>query len=136
MSNGKDFKVFISSDGTVSGTKTEIEYQGDLTITTGRTNESTNFKNGTITAQGNAGFSATMQVAATAPLGTGAALLRTASNNGGSTYMWFESTVVGSINYAGPVKASVTQDASGVNGVRTWDVQINENGAIVETVQA
>lgn len=136
MASGKTFLAYISSNGTSGGTKTLVENQGDLTISTGKTNESTQFKDSTRTAQGNAGWSAQFEIAQTAPLSTGANLLRTASNNGGAAYMWFEGLEAGSIRYAGNVIVSITENKSGVNGVRMLTVQVNENGAMTETTVA
>lgn len=133
MASGKTFLAYISSNGTSGGTKTAVEYQGDMDINTGKTNESTPFKNGTLTEQGNAGWSASFDMAVTAPLATGANLVRSASNNGGDAYMWFEGTQTGSVRFAGAVKVSITGYKTGVNGVRLATVQINENGNMTET---
>lgn len=132
--SGKLYKVFISSTGLAGGTMTEVEYQGDLTINTGKTNEVSPFKNGSLAAQGNAGWSASLQISPVEPLGTGQQLLWTASQNGGSTYMQFKSATTGSIMHAGPVLATVTEVTHPTSGRSMWTVQVNENGVITQSV--
>lgn len=132
--SGKNYRVYISSTGLAGGTMTEVEYQGDLKISTGRSNERTPFKVGALTAQGYEGWSADFQISPIAPLSTGQQLVWTHSQNGGSSYMEVKSATTGSIKHAGPVLVTVTEIEHPRSGVTLWTVQISENGTISQTV--
>lgn len=128
--SGKDYLVYISSDGTSLGTKTEVEFQGDLRVNDGRTVERTNYKNGSKTAQGNDGFSASFEMALDEPVPTGIALVLAASDNDSDTYIWIEPAATGGRRWEGPVKAIVTEFSLPVSGEPACTVELSENGTM------
>ncbi len=131
--SGKNYRLYVSSTGLAGGTMTEVEYQGDATINTGRTNEVSSFKVGTLTAQGNEGWSASLQMSPVEPLAAGQQLLWTQFINGGSTYIEFKSTTTGSIKHAGAVLVAITEISHPKSGRTMWTVQFNENGVVAMT---
>ncbi len=134
MATGKNYKLFISSTGLAGGTMTEVELQGDLKITPGLTNERTAYKNGSITAQGNDGLSASCTVGPNEPLSPGQQLLWTHWRNGGSTYIEIKSATTGSQKVVGPVMVNITEIGMNVKGVVEYTVDISENGTMTWSV--
>lgn len=134
--SGKDYKVFISSDHTDTGTKTEVEFQGDLRINDGRSVERTNYKNGSKTSQGTDGFSASFEMGLSEPLPVGMGLVFAASDGDLQTYIWIEPTATGGRKWAGPMKAIVTEISAPTNGEPTCQVELSEDGTITVGVVA
>lgn len=130
--SGKDWKVYISSDGTSSGTMTAIEDQGDLSVNPGKTLSRTPYKDGSRTAQGADGWSASYQGALRAPLGTGQALLVAAFNAGGDAYIQVKSTITGGIEWAGDVKVNITGFEFPVDGEESVTVEFSEDGTVTQ----
>lgn len=130
---GKDYKVFISSDGTSGGTKTEVEFQGDMTVNLGRPLSRTNYKNGSKTAQGNDGFSASFQMGIDEPLPAGEVLVWNAHDNGGDAYIWIESSVSGGQSFEGPMKISVQSIEMPTTGETVTQVELSEDGNVVRS---
>jgi len=126
--SGKDYLVYISDDGTSLGTKTEVEFQGDLRVNDGRTVERTNYKNGSKTSQGTDGFSANFEMALDEPLPTGIAAVLAASDNDSDTYAWIEPTATGGRRWEGPVKFIVTEFSMPTSGQPSCTVEVSENG--------
>lgn len=128
--SGKDYLVYISDDGTETGSKTEVEYQGDLRVNDGRTAERTNYKNGSKTAQGTNGFMASFEMGLDEPIPTGIAAVLAASDNDSDSYVWIEPTATGGRRWEGPVKFVVTESSFPVNGEPSCSVEVSENGTM------
>lgn len=139
MSNGKDYKLFLSSAGTTATPLVEIEYQGDLTINTGVTLERTPFKsNLAITAQGEAGFSFGMQMGLREPMPAGQTIIwnhHDGANKGLPVYFEIKGPT-GSLKFSGTVKVAVTELPNPVNGIRVANVDFSQDGAITRGVTA
>lgn len=127
---GKDYLVYLSSDGTSGGTDTLVEDQGDLTINPGKSLNKTNYKDSSKTAQGNEGWSATFNTGAREPLGTGQALLFDAMDNGGAQHVTIKSATTGSITWEGPIKLNVTSITLPVSGEPGFAIEMHEDGVI------
>lgn len=130
--SGKNYRVYISSTAAVGGTMTEVEYQGDLTINTGATNERTSFKAGALTARGNEGWSASFEISPIAPLSTGQGYLWAHHLAGGSSYMEVKSATTGSIKHLGPVLVTVSEISHPKSGQTIWKVDLSENGTVTQ----
>jgi hypothetical protein len=135
MSNGKDYKLFLSSAGTAATPLVEIEYQGDLTINTGKTNERTAFKNGSVTAQGNSGWMATCSIGLREPMPAGQDIIFDHSDAGTSVFMAVKAAT-GTLMYSGVVKIAVTEIPNPVSGVRVATIDLSEDGVITRGVAA
>ena len=135
MSSGKDYKLFVSSAGTTATPLVEVEYQGDLTINTGKTNERTPFKNGSMTAQGNSGFSASCSIGLREPMPAGQDLIFEHSDAGSHVYVEIKGPT-GAMKFSGVVMIAVTEIPNPVSGVRVATVDISEDGQITRGVVA
>lgn len=129
MANGKDYRLKVSTAGTAATPLAEIEFQGDLTINTGKTNERTPMKNGTVTGQGEGGFSATCQIALREPMPAGQAELWDAHDNGTGLYIEI-SGPTGGIKYTGVVKVAISEITAPVSGAGLYTVELSEDGTI------
>ncbi|MAI35082.1 MAG: hypothetical protein CMM07_25870 [Rhodopirellula sp.] len=133
--SGKNYLLYISDDGTVTGNKVLVESQGDLTLNTGLTVERTNFKDVSKTAQGNDGFSATFNMGLDEPVSAGQDLLVAASDGGGEGYFWIETATVGGFRWHGPMTVILSQASFPVSGEPDFSIELSENGTITrETV--
>ena len=133
---GKDYKVYLKDNGLVGGTDTLIEDQGDLTIRPGKPLERTNYKDGSKTAQGNDGWSASFTTGLREPVGTGQQLLFDAQDNGGDQYVVIKSPTSGAIQYAGPIKLSIEEITLPTTGEPGLQVELSEDGTITRTTTA
>lgn len=133
---GKDYLVYLSSDGTSSGTDTLVEDQGDLTINPGKPLSKTSYKDSSRTAQGNDGWSASFTTGAREPLGTGQALLWTAMDNGGAQHVTIKSATTGAITWEGPIKLTVTQVTLPTTGEPGFQVEMMEDGVVTRGTTA
>lgn len=131
--SGKDYKVYLSDDGTPGGVITLIEDQGDLTIRIGKPLERTTYKDGAKTAQGNDGWSASFTMGLREPLGTGQQLVFDAVDNGGDAYMQVKSPTTGAIQYAGQVKISTEEVAFPTTGEPALQIEMSEDGTITRS---
>jgi len=129
--SGKDYMVYLKDDGLVGGVDTLIEDQGDLTIRPGKPLERTNYKDGSKTAQGNDGWSASFNTGLREPVGTGQQLVFDAFDNGGDQYMVIKSLTSGAIKYEGPIKLSVEEIAHPVTGEPALQIEMSEDGTII-----
>jgi hypothetical protein len=137
MSNGKDYKLFISTAGAATTPLAEVEMQGDLTINTGVTNERTPFKNGSVTGQGKAGWSASFQFAPREPTPTAQTELWDAHDNGTPLYIEIKATATGTMKWTGTVLVAITELTNPVSGARICSCDLSEDGTMVRgTVSA
>lgn len=127
---GKDYLVYLSDDGTDTGSDTLVEDQGDLSINPGKPLSSTSYKDGAKTAQGKEPFSARFTMGIREPLGTGQSLVFDAFDNDGSQHMTIKSATTGGIEWEGAVKLTVTEITHPVTGEPAVSVEMMENGAI------
>jgi len=128
--SGKNYKLFISSDGTNTGTKTEVEYQGDMALDFGKSISRTGYKNGAKSSQGNNGMSGTVEIGDEAPMPAGVVLLWDAHDNGGEAYLWIESAKTGGQKWEGKFKLSIQNKNMPTEGEVAHTVEFSEDGAI------
>lgn len=131
--SGKLYKVYVSSTGLAGGVMTEVEYQGDCTINTGRTIEQTPFKVGALSAQGNEGWGISFEMSPVEPLATAQQYLWTQFLNGGVSYIEVKSATTGSIKHAGPVLVNIGEIKHPRSGRTMWSVDAKENGTVAIT---
>ena len=134
MSQSKKFKIHISSDGTSSGTKTELEGQGDATINTGKSSERVQTKNETFSYNADAGMSITSSFVAKRPLATAQALLWTAHDNDSTVYAWIEDDEASGLSFAGDFRVSISEIDAPVDGGQTHNVTLSAEGTITRGV--
>lgn len=129
MSNGKDYKLFISTAGTAVTPLVEVEFQGDLTINLGKTIERTGFKNGALTAQGDDGVSFTVTVGLREPLATAQAKVFEHHDSGAAIYAVVKGAT-GSMQFAGTWKLAISEIPNPVKGIRSVEVQFSQDGTV------
>lgn len=127
---GKDWRVFVSSDGTSGGTKTELECQGDLTINTGKTTNRTRAKNCVHAYTSDDGYGVEASFLEELPLGTAQALLWTSHDAEDARHYWFENTNATGMSFAGSFRVVVTQIGAPEDGVATHSVTWTQDGAV------
>lgn len=128
--SGKEYLVYISSDGTELGTKTEIEYQGDLVLNFNRQINRTDFKNGSKSSQANGGITGSFDIGEEAPVPAGHVLVWDAHDNDGDCYLWIEGTKTGAQTFAGLFKLAINNKNMPNEGEVTHSVEFSENGTI------
>ena len=134
MSNGKDYRIYVSTTGATASTPlVEVEFQGDLTITTGKTAERTGFKNGSQTATGNSGFEASFTIGARTPIPTGQAELWEAHDNDSLIYCELRGGT-GSVKYAGTFKVVITEISAPTSGAATLSITLSEDGQVTKSI--
>lgn len=134
MSDGKKTRLFVSTTGATASTPlVEVEFQGDLSITTGKTAERTAFKNGAMTGIGNSGWQATFTMGARVPVPTGQAEIMEAHDNETPLHIEIKGET-GSRKYSGVVKVVVDDDNAPVSGPRIYSVTLSEDGQITPGV--
>lgn len=129
MANGKDYRLKVSTAGTAATPLAEVEFQGDLTINTGKSNERTAMKNGSVTGQGDAGWSATCQIALREPMPAGQAELWDAHDAGTPIYIDI-SGPTGGLHYTGVVKVAITEVNAPVSGAGLYTVDLSQDGTM------
>ncbi len=134
MSQGKDYRLSLSSAGLATTPLVEIEMQGDLTINLGKSVERTPFKNGAMTAQGENGWSASFQMGMVEPMPAGQTILWGHHDAGTTVYMEVRPATAGRMRFAGPVKVAITELPNPVNGLRTATVELSQDGVITRSV--
>lgn len=132
-SQARAFRLFISSDGTSSGTKTEVEALGDLTVTPGKSTERVVTKNLTTSFVTDAGFEVSGEFIEQLPLGAAQELLWTAADNETPVYAWVESTETGGLSFAGTFRVGITTITSPSEGVQTHQFSLSVDGAITRS---
>ena len=128
MSEGRDMKLFVSSDGTNLGTETEVENQGDLTINPGKSINTTVYKNGQNVSQNDAGKSVSLNMGLKAPAGTAQNLLLDLNDSGAESYFWVRNAITGGLEYAFTGKVAISTLNSPTNNDNTVQVQIGVVG--------
>lgn len=133
-SEGKDYLINISSDGTAEGTKTELELQGDSTINFGKSVSTTKYKNGTTSRQSEAGMSVTGSFALGRPMSAAQTLLWAAHDDGKPRYFWIEDKEVGGLRWAGMFKVAISEKSTPVDGDVLYNFTLGEDGPITRSV--
>jgi hypothetical protein len=128
MSQGKDYRLHMSSAGVATTPLVEIEMQGDLSINLGKSNERTAFKNGAMTAQGENGWSASFQMALVDPMPAGQTIIWGHHDNGTTVYIEVKSATAARMRFKGPVKVAITELPNPVNGLRIASVELSQDG--------
>lgn len=129
--SGRKTRLWVSTSAAIASTPLlEVEMQGDLTINTGKTAERTPFKNGTVSAHGNAGWSASLTIGERIPMPAAQDILWDAHNDETPLYIAVKGPV-GSVQYTGVVKVIISEDTAPTSGVRTFSVELSEDGQIV-----
>jgi hypothetical protein len=136
MAQGRDQKLFISSDGTSTGTEVEVELQGDLTYNRGKTIQPTVYKNGQNSAINDGGENFAFQMGITAPLLAGQALMLAAADAEAKTYFWVRNAVTGGIEYAFEALVAVSAENMPINGDANAQIQLGVIGNVDRTVAA
>lgn len=132
--SGKKTRLWVSTTGTTPSTPlVEVEMQGDMTISTGKTAERTAFKNGSVTAHGTAGWSASTTLGERVPLPAAQDILWDHHNDETPLYVEVRGDA-GSVKYSGTVKVAITEDSAPTSGVRTFTLELSEDGQIVQGV--
>lgn len=128
MSQGREYLLYVSSDGTSSGTETEVELQGDLTINPGKSMQQTVYKNGQNTSQNDSGKSISFTMGLTAPVGTGQGLLLALNDSGDTSYFWVRNSVTGGLEYAFEGKVAIQTINTPTNADASAQTQIGVQG--------
>lgn len=128
MSEGRDFIISISSDGTSGGTPTEIEFQGDLQMNFGNSIQTTVYKNGQNTNHNDAGKTVSFSIGVVAPVATAHALLLALDESRDSSYFWINNAKTGGLEFEFAAKAAISGLNSPVNGDNVANVELGIEG--------
>lgn len=132
--SGKDYKFYVSSDGTSTGVKTEVEFQGDMTVNEGKPINRTAYKNGTTVRHGEEGFSGSVVIAPREPLSAGQAILMGHYDAETACHCWIETATTGGQSWEGPLKFSVGDWPLSTDGEFEVTVEFAEDGNVVRSV--
>ena len=135
-SNAKKYRIYLSADGTSSGTKTELECQRDATINPGKTLNRTVGKDCTHSFVVDDGFSASTTFMEETPLGTGQALAWAAHDAETPTYCWIESTETGGQSYVGDFYVVISSIGLPVEGVVEYQLELSIDGSVTRAAVA
>lgn len=128
MSQGREYLLYVSSDGTALGSETEIENQGDLVINPGKSTQQSVYKNGQNTSQNDAGKNLTLTVGMTAPVGVGQGLLLDLNDSGDDSYFWVRNSKTGGLEYTFTGKVAIQSINTPINGDASSSVSIGVQG--------
>lgn len=131
-----DMILSISADGTSTGTKTEVECQDALNITTGKGINIKKYKNCQHTTQSDTGFQLTTSFGPEAPLGTGQALVWAAHDSGAQTYFWAEDSDTGGLIFAGPCRLAIGDISSPTDDEKVHSLTIGADGDVARSATA
>lgn len=135
-SEGIDYRIYLSDDGTATGDLVELECQGDTTINRGKTINTTKYKNCTHSRHSETGFQVTTSIGLERPMGAAQALLWAADEGKSSTYVVIKDKVAGGLQFAGMMKVAITEIGLPVDGDTTHSVTFGADGTIARTVVA
>lgn len=133
---GKDYKFYISDDGTAAGNKQLVEAQGDFTLNPGVTQNKTAYKDKSKTALGRDGFTGTFTMGLDEPASAGQVLLLDAFDNDGKIYGWFETETSGGFSYAGNMSVIIDQAEFPVDGEPSYSIALSEDGVVSRSTVA
>lgn len=131
--SGKDYKFWASPSGVTTSGLVLVEYQGEGTLDTGISLESTAFKVETATAQGRTGFKLTIPFNPRDPMPTGQSKLWDAFDNDTQLYGEFKGAT-GSMRHKGVFKVAITEITNPVTGLRSATAMLYEDGTITRDV--
>lgn len=127
--------VLISvDDGT--GTMLEVEYQGDATYNSGKSQNVARSKNGSLPYQSNEGATITFTFNKVRPLSTGQNRLYALSDSQEAATVEYNDTPAGGHKIAGPANVTVSEETANVDGLISVNVSIAFADDPVRTVNA
>ncbi|WP_108259343.1 phage tail protein [Mangrovicoccus ximenensis] len=128
---GKDKLLFID----VSGTMTEVPYQGDGTYNSGKTASTSRTKNGSHPYATDSGAIFTTKVEPERPMLAIHTRLQELSASGEIIDVEIRDKNVGGESYVGTAAITISEESSGVDGVLTWSISVNfADDPVVTTV--
>lgn len=134
MSQGKDFLVAFSA--TSAGVKADVEFQGDLTINTGKSVSANVYKNGQEAGQTSQGFSISFNMGNQAPLATVEALIWGSHESGTLGYWEITNAVTGGVEWTFAGRCAITTVTAPTSGVTTVQVTVVAEGAVTRGAAA
>lgn len=134
-SAGKEYLVWLTTNGLVGGTQVAVDYQGDLKPKTGKGNKRTVFKQGQAwTAQSDDGFEFDLPILLAEPAGTALALMLDAHDNATEVYCFVQTSKTGGQRWSGKMKCTMTDGDMSVSNAALATFNFSQSaGTFVRT---
>lgn len=133
MAQGSDQLLFVSPTGVTTTGLLEVTLQGDLRISTGRSTQTTRYKNGQSSFINDTGFTMTVTVGNTAPLSAAEERLWDLSDSGELAYFEVQNAVTGGIEFSFIGRASISDYTAPTSGDATVTVNIAADGQVTRS---
>lgn len=128
-SQGKEYLVWLTTNGLAGGTQVAVDYQGAVNLKTGKGLKTTMFKrNQAFTAVSTDGISFDLNILAAEPLGPAAALMMDASDNETDVYVYFQTVRTGGQRYQGLMKCVMTQQDTETSDASMLNFTFGQSG--------
>ncbi len=109
-SSGKEYLVWLTTNGLAGGTQVSVDYQDSITLKTGFTNKQKPYKkNQAWTAQAFDGADFDMTILLAEPLTAAAALMMDSHDNGTVLYVFVQTAKTGGQRWQGQMISTLTQ---------------------------
>ena len=118
---GKDVLISVA-DG--DGTMLEIEYQGDATFNSGKSQNVVRAKNGSLPYQSEEGATITFTFNKVRPLSAGQNRLYALSDSSAAAAVEYNDVASGGHKIAGDAKVTISDESAGVDGIIAVNVSI------------
>lgn len=118
---GKDVLISVD-DG--SGTMLEVEYQGDATYNSGKSQNVVRAKNGSIPYQSEEGATLTFTFSKVRPLSTGQNRLYTLSDSTDAAAVEYNDSASGGHKIAGTANVTISEETANTEGIISVNVSI------------
>lgn len=132
-SSGRTYRIFISSDGTSTGTKQELALNGEITINLGKTTNRDVMRNGVRSFITDEGMSVSSEFLVEKPLGVAQAALQAAHEGETNVYAWVEDTETDGQSYAGEWLVALETLSAPTEGNARMSFQLSANGTITRS---
>lgn len=131
-SAGREYLIWLTTNGLAGGAQVALDYQGDLSVKTGKSNKRTMFKQGQgWTAQADDGFEFDIEILLAEPMATAAALALDAHDNGTDVYAFIQTTRTGGQRWQGKFKVSMTDGKLPVSDAATAVFNFSQSSGAV-----
>ena len=111
---GKDVLISVD-DG--AGTMVEVEYQGDATYNSGKSQNVVRAKNGSLPYQSEEGATLTFTFSKVRPLSTGQNRLYTLSDSNAAVGVEYNDTASGGHKIAGTANVTISEETANIDGI-------------------
>lgn len=139
MSDGKDYLVYVSLDDTDNDTPAnaiEVEFQGDLTINTGKAVNTTTYKNGQRSSTSLSGFNASFSMGNKAPLSQAEAKIWQLHDDETAGFVYIKNSLTGGLEFKFPAKVAIPTLNAPVSNPAEVQVVFSADGTVTRGTAA